>query len=80
MTNLDHLLQLKSLLLFVSSTCVLQQHVPERLSRVTAVDQSQLESSQWEQRQMKKCELLSSADPTCIHKLDCAHNVRSEVD
>lgn len=42
MTYLDHLLQLKSLLLIRSATCVLQQHVPElreRLGRVTAIDQ-----------------------------------------
>lgn len=42
MTYLDHLLQLKSLLLILRATCVLQQHVPElreRLGRVTAVDQ-----------------------------------------
>lgn len=42
MTNLDHLLQLKSLLLTLSSTCVLQQHVPElreQFGRVTAIDQ-----------------------------------------
>lgn len=33
MTYLDHLLQLKSLLLIRSSTCVLQQHVPELRER-----------------------------------------------
>lgn len=41
-TYLGHLLPLKSLLLILSSTCVLQQHVPEpweRPGRVTAIDQ-----------------------------------------
>lgn len=74
MTYPNHLLQLKSLLLIQSSTCVLQQHVPglrERAGRAAAIHQ-QLDGVGEEPVRAKPDEMLS-AFIFHVHKFGAAH-------
>jgi len=80
MTYLDHLLQLKSLLLHVCPPATCAGAVRAAWSSYSRRSASQpvLESSQREEGRMKRCQLLSAADPTCNHKLGCPHCIRSK--
>lgn len=69
MTYLDHLLQLKSLLLIPSSTCVLQQHVPGAVWAAWSC-LCRTASAGAEPAGAELDEMLS-AFICCIHKLGC---------